>query len=301
MLVILLSLLAAASAIDGAAQRQSVDATADTSVARPAFPAGTGPSVKIDQGHRNRHTLATGYAPFATLLGNDGYRLAAHDGAFSAASLAGTDILVIANANGPERGSTAFTEAEIAAVKAWVEGGGSLLLVADHTPFSNAAMQLGEALGFTFREGFALHPGQRNRDIFRRGAGLADHPITRGAGGDPAVEAIQTFTGSAFTAPAAQPLITLGAGFVMINPGGGGGQVRLNDLPQQSVEGLLQGAVRELGRGRIAVIGEAAMLTAQVAEGMPQSPDAMAFGFGAEQNKQFALNLLHWLSRRPGY
>ena len=303
MLGIPLALMLAAAATSSAtmAQRQAVDTTADTAVARPAYPIGTGPSVRIDQAHRNRHTLTTGYAPFGALLGHDGYRLSANEAPFDAASLAGTDILVIVNANGAERGSSAFTDAEIAAVKAWVEGGGSLLLVADHPPFSSAAARLGSAFGVTFKEGFAVAPQQRNQDIFRRGAGLADHVITRGAGGDPPVAAVQTFTGSAFEALGVEPLITLGTGFVLLNLPAGGGQVRLGEAPQQSAAGLLQGAVRPFGRGRIAVIGEAAMLTAQTIQGMPQAPEARAFGFGAEQNRQFVLNLLHWLSRRPGY
>ena len=284
------------------APRQTVNADADASVARPAYPAGQGPRLVIDAGHRNRHTLSGSYAPFGALLANDGYRVGSNPGAFGPASLGQADILVIANALSEERGGSAFTEAEVAALHSWVEAGGALLLVADHTPFSGAAAPLAHAFGFEFREGIALNPGQRNRDVFRAGSGLADHVIFRGAGGDPAVTSVRTFSGSAFEAPGAEPLITLGAGFVLINTAGmAPGPTRLTDIPRQPAEGLLQGAVRTVGRGRVALIGEAAMMTAQVLENVPNAPDLGGFGFAAEQNKQFVLNLMHWLGRRPGY
>lgn len=281
--------------------RQMVEDSAPTAVARPAWPIGTGPRLLIDEAHSNFHTAGGSYAPLAALLGNDGFRVAPSTAPISAQSLAAADILVIANARGAPPPAPAFAAAEIAALRTWVEGGGSLLLVADHSPFSDAAAELAQAFGIAFRPGFALNPGQQNRDVFRPGTGLADHAITRGAGGDPAVGAIRTFTGSAFEAPAAQPLITLGPGFILVAPGGQGGRIRLADLPQNSAEGLLQGAALSVGRGRVVVIGEAAMLTAQRLEGVPEAAALGEVGFAAEQNRQFLLNLMHWLSRRPGY
>ncbi len=297
---VLLLMLAAGGAAN--AQRQVVNTDADVSVTRPAYPAGAGPRLVIDAGHNNRHTLSGSYAPLGALLANDGYRVGSNPGAFDAASLGQADILVIANANGMPRGASAFADAEIAAVRSWVEAGGALLIIADHTPFSGAAAPLAHAFGFEFREGIALNPTQRNQDIFRAGSGLSDHVILRGAGGDPAVASVRTYTGSAFEAADAEPLITLGSGFVLINTAGmAPGPTRLADMPSQPAQGLLQGAVRNVGRGRVALIGEAAMMTAQVLENVPNALDLGGFGFAAEQNKQFVLNLMHWLSRRPGY
>ena len=58
----------------------------------------------------------------------------------------------------------------------------------------------------------------------------------------------------------------------------------------------------KLGKGRVVVLGEAAMLSAQVLRG------AVAQTFGREEvqmgmnrkgtdDRQFALNIMHWLSR----
>jgi hypothetical protein len=58
--------------------------------------------------------------------------------------------------------------------------------------------------------------------------------------------------------------------------------------------GHLQGALIELGAGRVAVFGEAAMFTAQVA-----GPQEIPMGLrapGAEENKQFALDIVNWLA-----
>jgi hypothetical protein len=59
-------------------------------------------------------------------------------------------------------------------------------------------------------------------------------------------------------------------------------------------DGLLQGAAFRLGRGRVAVFGEAAMFSAQIkgSERVPMGMNAPA----ASQNPQFVLNTLHWLA-----
>jgi hypothetical protein len=52
------------------------------------------------------------------------------------------------------------------------------------------------------------------------------------------------------------------------------------------------------GKGRVVILGEAAMLTAQISKSTePSSPD-QKFGMNTPGNddRQFALNILHWLS-----
>jgi hypothetical protein len=91
--------------------------------------------------HNNFHTPAGRYRPLAELLRNDGYRIGELRTSFAAASLDPVDVLVIANALGPDghEGRAAFTEDEEVAVASWVRRGGSLLLIADHVPFGSAA------------------------------------------------------------------------------------------------------------------------------------------------------------------
>ena len=67
------------------------------------------------------------------------------------------------------------------------------------------------------------------------------------------------------------------------------------DTARHDVGGWLQGAVFEVGKGRVAVFGEAAMFSAQLA-----GPEKVPMGMNAPnatQNPQLLLNVLHWLTR----
>ncbi|MFY8351102.1 hypothetical protein AAEU29_11255 [Pseudoalteromonas sp. SSM20] len=63
-------------------------------------------------------------------------------------------------------------------------------------------------------------------------------------------------------------------------------------------EGWLQGATLEFHKGRIAVFGEAAMFTAQLSGEKDQQIKMGLNAEGAEQNEQFLLNVMHWLTRK---
>jgi len=167
-------------------------------------------------------------------------------------------------------------------------------LIADHRPFAGSARDLASAFGFRFEDGVVARDPPGRRDIFTRADGsLRDDVVTRGRDSASAVTSLQTFTGSAFQAPpAARPIIVLPSGYMShqcLLPCSG-------SVPESDVSGYLQGAVMPLGKGRIAVFGEAAMFSSQV---IGKSNPPFRFGFtakGAEQNKQFILNLMQWLA-----
>src|SRR5262249_21332591 len=110
----------------------------------------------------------------------------------------------------------AFAASEIAAVKRWVEEGGSLLLIADHRPFADAASTLAQAFGFHFFSG-VVSKDPPDDDIFTIQDGtLRNDSVTRGRSEQEKVTSVQTFTGSAFTAPpGARSIITLPAGYAI--------------------------------------------------------------------------------------
>lgn len=293
-----LALLALVALAPASATAQQQAATEFTPVVEnPAYATAAGPVVAIDEGHHNFHTLDGRYAAFAAVVAADGYQPRAHEGAFTAKSLAGIDILVISNALHPSNqeswdlpNPSAFTEEEIAAVGTWVEAGGSLFLIADHMPFGGAASALAERLGFAFQNGFAGWEGRRPPDVFTREAEtLADHEVTSG------IDSVGTFTGQAFTCDDCDSVIILGPGARQLFPEKA--WVFTDDTPRTDVEGWLQLGVAERGRGRVAMSGEAAMFTAQRAG--PNSP-VMGMGApGAEQNQALLLNILHWLTPDP--
>jgi hypothetical protein len=287
--------------VAGCAHQQLADEDYHPEVVDPEFAPGAGSTVLIDEAHHNFHTAAGRYRAFVELLERDGYIVRTSTAPLSAETLAGIDVLVIANAlheSDIEQWTlpnpSAFTADEIAAVRAWVEGGGALLLIADHMPFPGAAHDLGAAFGFEFQNGFAVHPERKGPAPFDRADGtLTAHPISDGRSADERVERVLSFTGQAFRSPpAAAPLLVLPEGFVSLEP-----ETAWEfdaQTPRIDVGGFHQGATLIVGQGRVAVFGEAAMFTAQVG-----GPDGATMGMnapGAEQNSQFALNLLHWLS-----
>jgi hypothetical protein len=60
-----------------------------------------------------------------------------------------------------------------------------------------------------------------------------------------------------------------------------------------SAAGRAQGIALKAGKGRVVIMGEAAMLSAQIS-----GPNKMPMGMNVpgNDNKQLALNIMHWLS-----
>src|SRR5262245_54392934 len=181
--------------------QQEADAKYKPPIPRPAYEAGKGPRVAIDEAHHNFHTAEGRYKPFAELLRRDGYRVDALRQLFSAESLKGVDVLVISNALNERNAEdwsppnpSAFTKDEIAALHSWVEKGGSLFLIADHAPFPAAASDLAKAFGVEFSNGAATagHWKSDGADTFAYGTGLKESTITRGRADDEKVTKVAT-------------------------------------------------------------------------------------------------------------
>ena len=290
----------AATLLCGAAvaAQQVADRAFNPVVDKPRYQTGRGPLVAIDAAHLNFHTADGGYAPFANLLRLDGYRVESSTSPFAADVLGKMDVLVIANAMhkqsekdwAPLPSLPAFTDAEIAAVEAWVRTGGSLLLIADHMPLAGHGEALAAAFGVRFQNGFALDAKNGGMITFRQSAGtLLPGIVTDG------VNAVTTFTGQAFRVDSSvkgEPVLRLPVGYQLLLP-----EVAFQfseRTPRIPAVGLLQGAIVYHGRGRLAVFGEAAMFSAQVT-----GPDQRPMGMNhpeARENGRFALNVMHWLT-----
>ncbi len=68
------------------------------------------------------------------------------------------------------------------------------------------------------------------------------------------------------------------------------------DRPEMSAAGAARAIALEFGEGRVVVIAESAMLTAQVAR-VPFRPfERVGLHSPDTDNQQFALNVMHWLS-----
>ena len=289
-------------AASGVAQ-QVADPDFDTKVANPAFTT-KHPRVYLDEAHNNFHTASGRYKPFADLISSDGYQVIPNKQKFTKESLAGCDVLVISNALGapamgsPEASNPAFTEDECDAVRDWVRSGGNLLLIADHAPMGAANERLGLRFGVDMSKGYTGDP--KNKDEEARGNStllfsrdnklLGDHPITSGRNQSERISKVISFTGQSLKGPAGSvAFMKLGDTAVDVMPAPPGVEGK-----ETSAAGRAQGIAFELGKGRVVVMGEAGMLSAQLA-----GPQKTKFGMNrpAIDNRQLGLNIMHWLSR----
>ena len=304
-LCFILFLLAAGDQLTIAIDQQ-VDTGFNTHVARPAY-AKNGPRVLYDEAHNNTDTSAGRYAPFCNLITSDGYRVVPNNKRLSRELLAGTAVVVIVNPSGPEANKrlSPFTDAECDAVRDWVRSGGALLLICDHAPFSTAASRIAERFDIDLTKGFtidSIHHNKESEDetelVFSRENGLlGQHPITRGRDATEQINRIITFSGTSIRGPAESvPFLKLAETAKDVFPyelkAGSTPEGPIPDARQASAAGRAQGMALVYGKGRVVVLGEAAMLTAQVA--------ARGFSFGMNvsgiDNRQLALNIMHWLS-----
>lgn len=309
-LILSLALTAAAPA---AAQQQMVDPDFRPTVERPEYWEGRGPVVMIDGAHHNFHRVDGQYAPFAALLTADGYRVGGGDKAFDQGGLDGVDVLVIANAGAVrEPDGPIFTVSEIEALEAWVRGGGRLLLIADHAPFGAAAEVLAARFGVRMGKGYAFemtNDVDLTTTMVYPAEALPDHPIIAGRSSDERVEGVTAFTGQSLAGPPgavvllpmpaaareARDVPTLQALLERLE-GGADTEAVLAEMSAPALPA--QGLAFVHGEGRVVVLGEAGMLSAQLVRYPPESgqPDRR-FGMNAAPgNARFGLNILHWLT-----
>ncbi|MBC7791309.1 MAG: DUF4350 domain-containing protein [Anaerolineae bacterium] len=64
-----------------------------------------------------------------------------------------------------------------------------------------------------------------------------------------------------------------------------------------SAAGRAQAVALEVGKGRVVILGEAACLSAQIISIPGSPPRKMGMNVPGTDNRQFALNVMHWLSR----
>jgi hypothetical protein len=280
--------------------QQIGDPEFDPPIFNPAYQPGQGSKIYIDEAHNNFHTMYGRYKPFADLLIKDGYVVKPSKDSLLKKSFEDVDILVISNALNSRNTQdwtfptpSAFSDDEISNIAEWVESGGSLFLIADHMPFPGAANDLAKAFGFEMNNGFAFDSTGTGTQLFVREDGtLRDNFITDGRTEQEKVDSIYSFTGQAFQIPEdAIPVLFLNENFVSLMP-----DTAWNfkdDTPQISVSGWSQGAIKEFGKGKIAVWGEAAMFSAQIA-----GEQKAKVGMNAPKanfNYQLLLNIIHWL------
>lgn len=289
-------------ALAGFAQ-QVADPDFDARVPKPAY-AIIHPKALLDEAHNNFHTASGRYKPFADLITNDGYQVTPNKQKFTKERLKGCDVLVISNALGAPAmrsaaaSNPAFTDEECDAVRDWVRQGGNLLLIADHAPMGAANEKLGLRFGVEMSKGYTADPANHDEETGSQSfikysidnKLLVDHPITRGRDAGERISKVIAFTGQSLRGPEASvAFLKLADTAVDVTPARQGSEAK-----QVSAAGHAQGIAFKFGKGRVVVLGEAGMLSAQIGAG----PSKRKFGMNRPgiDNRQLALNIMHWLS-----
>ena len=134
----------------------------------------------------------------------------------------------------------------------------------------------------------------------RHNGGLGRHPIVDGRGSSERVNQVLTFTGQALHADSATAFLVFSPSAVarpanpVVERRGGDVIVNVGYGDATGATGWSQGLALEYGKGRVVVLGEAAMLTARLHrfDGRPIGMNTPSY-----DNRQLALNIMHWLTR----
>ena len=284
---------------------QKPDSTFDSSVLDPAYHS-IHPRVLHDEGHRNFHKANGTFSPFVQVLTNDGYLVDVNRDAFRADVLKTCDVLIVVTPKGaPEKDDPAFTEEECTVVEKWVRAGGSLLLVAEHHPIGGAVQILAAQFGVSVTNGYVMDPlhfrgSEKYMDelVFsRENKFLGDHPILNGRRQDEKVNTVVSFTGPSLLGPdSSSVLLRLSdAAMETVKDSSWSKDGKHYSRFQDSIpaKGRNQGLAMPYGQGRVIVLGEAGMLSAQ----MDDRGNKFGMNLPGLDNKQFVLNMIHWLSR----
>ncbi len=280
--------------------QQDTNPDPDIRVTRPAY-VKKHPKVLFDEAHFNVHTSGGRSKAFADLIANDGYRVIPNKEKFEPKKLKGVDILVIVSALGANReinpeaaGNPAFTEEECDVVKNWVHRGGSLLLITDHEPTGAAARNLAKLIGVEMSNGTTMDSAPDNHmkgcdgciRFTRENGLLDDHPITRGRDSSERIRGIENGVGQSLKGPLGSTAFLKLADTAYDELSGG---------KKISAAGRAQGIALKFGKGRVVVLGEAAMLAGQGPR-PGQKFRRWGLDYPGIDNRQLALNILHWLS-----
>ena len=160
------------------------------------------------------------------------------------------------------------------------------LLITDHQPFGSAADMLARRFGVHMSKGVAVDDANETEDglLFSREKHLlADHAIINGRDAAERINRVLTFTGQSLKGPAGSIAFLIFAD-TAVDRGEG---------KEVSAAGRAQGIALRHGKGRVVVLGEAGELSAQV-YGFPPLP--MGMNVPGCDNRQMALNIMHWLS-----
>lgn len=260
-----------------------VDPEFSATVERPAFPK-SAPRVLFDEAHFNSYTTTNRYKPFNELLMNDGYRVVVNRQPFTKKSLDTFKVVIVVNALGEDideddAEKPAFTDEECVVLRDWVKDGGSLLFIADAGTFAKSATGFAKYFGIEM-SGTVLLDANNAESIgySREAASIGEHSIMHGRESGERIDRLRVFAGQTLTGPADS--------FVLLRTPNAAAEAK-KSAPTQAL-------AFKFGGGRVVALGDAEMLSALLSD--PPGHEPIGMNYPHVDNKQFALNIMHWLS-----
>lgn len=261
------------------------------------------PAVCFDRGHHNLWNDEEGFGRYKPVLGlieSDGFRIIQERRKYDAKTLSGCDVLYVSAAMGHDdiaqkklAARSAFTTAEISAIRKWVESRGALLLMTDHRPMSDAVASLLGAFGVhgspvNVRNPLKPIPPFKEAGIFEMTGDQLDpsNPIIKGRNESERVKRVFFFYGQSLACKThCEYFLKTGAGSLI------GGE---NDDPVVDPKLYPAAAVAlRQGKGRFVAMGDATILTSKIEKTSSQKTGINREG---SDNVQLALNLFRWLA-----
>ena len=286
-ILLLSALIAAAPAAEQAKptppSELTVDESFDPAIASPAYEAGKGPLILVDQQHRNVVSLASYFGPVGRFLAKDGYQVRPLSEPLREASLKNARIVIIINAQAPQgspEDASAFGDAEMASLDAWVQRGGGLLFVADRAPFGGPASALGKRLGVAFDDNTILRHGPNGKPD---GVLSLDVKVD----GDPKHTTLQGISRLVYVVGES----LRGPGPILRAPKGTYSGPTMNTPDGPAAVGKPLALAFSHGTGRVVVIGDAGIVSAF---GSVEGPAHR--GISEADNALFLRNVIRWLA-----
>jgi hypothetical protein len=166
---------------------------------------------------------------------------------------------------------------------------------------------MGKGFAFVVSEKYAEKENPTNLVFSRENGLLSEHAITRGREASERIQKVVSFTGQTLGVPQGATAILKLAPGALEAPSQNEAQQAMKDLKpaEQTASGGpvagttthakpasgAQGLAMPFGKGRLVVLGEAAMMTAQLL-----GTNKFGMNRAGSDDRQFALNVMHWLS-----
>ena len=271
-----------------------IDTTFDLTVASPSCRENC-PTILIDDMHDNV-TLTKGwdFISLFNLFSNDGFKVIRGRAKFSEESLAKVNVVVIAGG--------VLDKEESLILNNWIRNGGALLALAHHDGkdlYFEYLKSLGvqtleieatqDSLHGLLRDGFTNNPAYIYFSAEEKM--LGSHPIIKGRNSSETVKRVQTFGSSTIIGPPGSinllPLSKSSVDFMSIDT-----RV-ISRVPVKTKGMRSHGIAFNFGKGKV-VVTDAWALKALIFE--PSERGRMGMNTPGNDNKQFALNIVRWLT-----